>query len=443
MKKTLLFLSAAALLLAACNKTETVRTEVPEAGNPIAFKAISGGVTKAGELDGELLNANYGIYAAATQKNASGMIENASFFTGDEQLFACADDPMTAASLWKASPAQYWPIGGAKLDFLAYAQLKAQHDGTTEWEPTWDNASTDVASKLSFYGVDTYKAPQEDILYAEANGMTRETESVASSTRAVPMTFKHAQALLIFNVKASVADQITINEISFVTPERVNALRVYQTAKVTYDAAVAAHTAWAGEQTTAYAAIDADGGLDADGKTAAKAEWLAAHAEPAVPAEEPALAALTDADVTLKTVGDFVVNNERNILSAGWKFGADATKAANYKMPSGSAESKANKVLDDAADDDEIVDYDAAVTNTAAYFQLGETLLVPEQEKVNFTIKYTVGGKVMYYTYNDVRGLWKMGSKYYYNLDLDMTEIVITESVVDFTAVDESEDIAL
>lgn len=422
MKKVFFILSAALFAMVACNKSADVAT--PEAGKPgeIRLQAISNQATKAGELDGELLNKDYGIYAAATQKNAAGLIENASFFSGNECLFACTDDPMTAASQWKASPAQYWPIGGTRLDFLAYAQLKEKHAVVDrDWKAVWDNYSTDVASQLTFYDVDTY-ANQEDILYAVANGMTRDANSPASGepAKTVPMTFEHAQALLIFNVKINSegAGQIQIDEISFVSDARVAALRTYQNAVA---ANVPAHSAWEAKKTA-----DGYDGMDADGKAA----WDAANPEPTV----TPLADLADEDVTLKTIGDFRVNNSRNNLVAGWIFDSDACDADNYKMPAAGKESPANKVVDAATDDDdELLDYGDVISNTA-YFQLGETLLIPEQDKVNFTIKYTVGGKTMYYTFNDLRGVWQMGHKYYYNLDLTVNEIVITEEVADFTA---------
>ena len=463
MKKIFLFVCAAALMAVACNKSESISApEVPVAGE-ITMKAITNAATKAGELDGTILNKDYGIYAAATQKNASGLIENASFFSGGEQLFATADDPATASSQWKASPAQYWPLGGARLDFLAYAQLKTPHDAANsagKWVHTWDNASTDIASKLSFYDVDTY-ANQEDILYAASNGMNRDVNSPASDSKTVPMTFNHAQALLIFNVKINSegSNKIAINEISFVNPARVDQLRVKATADVAY----------AAQKAAAYADIDADG--DITDKAAAKAAWDTAN-----PA--PVLADLTDAQVTLKTIGDFSVDNSRNVLQAAWTFDGTATSADNYRMPTpahrtwelakaaayaaidadegitdkanakaawdtanpepeADAKSPANKV------GTSLVQYDNVFATSSDYAQLGETLLIPEQEKVNFTIKYTVGNNVMYYTFNDLRGVWKMGHKYYYNLDLTVNEIVITETVVDFQSEQAAEDLGL
>lgn len=417
MKKIFLFLTAAALMAVACNKSETVvRNLAPE---EIGFRALSGNMTKGAELNGVVLPESYGIYAAATQKNASGLIENASFFNSTEQLFATTDDPATAASLWKADPAVFWPVGGVRMDFLAYAIKKADHASASApgvWRADWDYATTDVARQVSFKEVDTY-ANQEDVLYAVANDQT--SAANGGTGKSVAMEFSHAQALLIFNVKASTADQISIDEISFVTPERVEALRAYQNAVAAHDASAyaAAHAAWEQKKIDDdYASMDAD----------EKAAWDATNPEP-VDSGAPVLADLVDSDVILKTVGTFTVNNERNILAADWSFGAGATKAANYKMKDGSVRSTAN-----SGDGDGCIAYGTKVGATAT--QLGETLLIPQQPKLNFTIKYTAGGNTLYYTVNEFRGLWEKGHKYIYNIDLTINEIVITEEVADFVA---------
>ena len=472
MKKIFLFLTAAALMAVACNKSETVVRNL--APDEIGFRALSGNITKGAELNGVVLPESYGIYAAATQKNASGLIENASFFNSVEQLFATTDAPSTAASLWKADPAVFWPVGGVRMDFLAYAIKKADHADASApgvWHADWDYATTDVARQVSFKEVDTY-ANQEDVLYAVANDQT--SAANGGTGKSVAMEFNHAQALLIFNVKASTADQISIDEISFVTPERVEALRTYQNAVAAYDnaehaawqAVKDAHDAWVdnnaayqayqqyltqkgaweGEQSAAYAAINADDvqyPTDGD-KAAAKSAWDTANPaptpvaeandpgpEPAEPGPEPSgapvLADLTDDDVTLKTIGTFTVNNERNILAADWSFGDNATKAANYKMKDGSVRSTAN-----SGEGDGCIAYGTKIGATAT--QLGETLLIPQQPKLNFTIKYTANGNTLYYTVNEFRGLWEKGHKYIYNIDLTINEIVITEEVADFVA---------
>lgn len=419
MKKIFLFLAAAALMAVACNKSETVVRDI----NPgeIGFHAFSGNITKGAELSGVIMPQTYGIYAAATQKNAGGLIENASFFGNIEQLFATADAEPTAASLWRATPPIYWPIGGVKLDFLAYAMKQTSHvsglPGPGTWMASWDNATTDVASELAFKEVDTY-AHQEDVLYAVANGQSSAVNGGMNgeTPRSVNLSFDHAQSLLIFNVKANVEDKLSIEEISFVTPQRVEALRTYQ---IMY--AASNYAKWEQKKI-------ADGyeDMDTDGKTA----WDTENPEPN---DKPVLDDLAEADVTLKTIGTFTVNNQRNILAADWTFGEHPTSADNYCMPNFSEDavrSEANSATGSGA-----IKYGASIVNTEDYTQLGETLLIPQQDKVNFTIKYKFGNQIMYYTFNDARGVWMKGKKYLYNLDLSLNEVVITEQVSDYVGV--------
>ena len=422
MKKIFFFLMGAGLMLAACNRSATTVEEF-QASSPMAFKAIAQHQTKAGELTGSILPKSYGIYAAATQKNANGLIENPTFFASPfEQIFGTAEtDPAPAGPdtrLWHAGAYAggvftanpiYWPIGSVKMDYLAYAIPMADHnetlavlaDGSTikpdaeqpansgaDWAACWDNQYTDVASQFTFYDVDTY-ANQVDVLFARANDQTNVNNG--GSGKSVAMAFDHAQSLLIFNVRINeeASAKIAIDEIGFYTPERVAAMRDDQVSVAAGNAA--------------------------------------------------ALAALTDADVTLKTFGTFRVDNSRNDLQAYWSFGKNragatvsATRKENYKMPA-CLSTPVISLSNESGLSSTAVNYGAAIAYDAnKYHQLGETLLIPEQEKVNFTITYTVGGKKFFYTFNDLRGVWEMGKKYIYDLDLTMNEIVITESVADF-----------
>ena len=183
MKKVLFILGAAALVLASCAKSETVVKETTP--GEISFKAVAGAMTKGAELTGNHLFTNYSIYAAATQKNASGVIENPSFFsTSTEMQFKNGNesaDPAVAVAAdtpWHGNTLVYWPLGGVKMDFLAYAMPIAKHAdiatsaaAATVWKAYWNDANTDVAKTLSFNGVDTY-ANQVDVLYAVANDRT-------------------------------------------------------------------------------------------------------------------------------------------------------------------------------------------------------------------------------------------------------------------------------
>lgn len=398
MKKTLFIMGAAALALVACNKSQTVETVEQ---NELSFKAVSANATKAGELTGICMPKTYMIYAAATQKNAAGIIENASFFASPfEKAFGTAEDDPSgigtasaaadnrqwhASSIYTAYAAApiYWPIGEVKMDFLAYALPIASHQNTGlstgVWSATWDNSTTDVASQFTFNDVDTY-ANQVDLLYAAANNQTNKANG--GPAKSTVMAFKHAQALLIFNVKVNseVSGQVTINDIEFINDTRLAALQLEQY----------------------------DGTAPGD---------------------------LADNQVTLLTKGDFIVDNSRNDLIAKWD-GLSSAKE-NYRMPVSTATvSESNNVVQGQTSKT-VQAYDSAIAYVASdeYAQLGETLLIPEQEKVNFVIKYTFGGRTMYFKYNDLRGAWEKGKKYIYNLDITMNEIVITERVADFIPV--------
>ena len=118
----------------------------------------------------------------------------------------------------------------------------------------------------------------------------------------------------------------------------------------------------------------------------------------------------------LKVTGTFTVDNSRNELAAAWT-GLEAV-ASKDKITEGA---------DPATDNiGELLD------NTSAFEQVGSTLLIPEQPRLNFTINYTMGGKTMNYTYNEARGTWEMGKKYIYKLDMTLNEVILTEEVSDF-----------
>ena len=126
--------------------------------------------------------------------------------------------------------------------------------------------------------------------------------------------------------------------------------------------------------------------------------------------------AITIKSITIngvKVYGTFTVDNSRNNLVASWSNFGEATERIITNSKCGL---------------------------TDAYAQVGETLLVPQQPKCNFTIEYTMGGSnTMKYTYNETRGTWEMGKKYIYKLDMALSEIILTEDVKEFVdaAVDE------
>ena len=379
-----IFLAAAALLaLAACNRSETVVIGTP---NEIGLKTAIQSVTKAGELNGTSFDdEGYAIYVSASQYAADGSLETPLFFT--DQLFMNEITAGSGAPDWHHYASEsaatgspiYWPVGGASMDFLAYALPKGKKDATLS--PVFN--ATVAAQDFTVTSWNTYDK-QVDLLYAAANGQTSKT---TGSTPYVAMEFKHAQALLIFNVSINqAASGLVIEDISFVTPDYIAA----RTAELT-------------------------------------AATPKAYADCTAP---------TLSQVTLKTKGTFKVDNRRNDLEASWTFdrSGEGAVAANWKMPSFSGTPAVSPCNIESPAIGGAVDYGDPLTS-ASLVQLGETLLIPQQQARNFCVTYTVGGKTMQYCYNVPRRVWQAGYKYVYNLDIKLNEIIITETVADFERV--------
>lgn len=117
----------------------------------------------------------------------------------------------------------------------------------------------------------------------------------------------------------------------------------------------------------------------------------------------------------LKVNGDFVIDNSKNVLDAYWdNLAAVATK----DVVAPGADPTADNLGEALA--------------SATYVQIGSSLLLPEQPRINFTINYTIGANTMEYTVNLPRGYWEMGKKYIYQLDITLNEIIATQVVSDY-----------
>ena len=325
MKKSLILLGAAILALVSCAKTQVISTGSP---SPIAFKAVVNNAVKAdAQLEGTNLGDDYAMYVSAAQYKADGTIETPAYFTDAE--FLPATTPVAPETQYHANPQLYWPIGNAMMDFIAYALPQAKHGAPLA---TYPAATEPVASMVTFANWNTYDN-QVDLLYAVKNSATTVTNAGAQT---VNFSFKHAQALLVFQAQVNTADKITINSITI--PE-------------------------------------------------------------------------------LKVNGDFIIDNTKNNLNAHWEnLAAVATK--DVVAPG----------ADPAADN-----LGEALT-AAAYAQVGSSLLIPQQPRINFTINYTIGANTMEYTVNLPRGNWEMGKKYIYQLDITLNEIIATQVVEDYVA---------
>ena len=207
MKSFHLFLLAGAavtLTAVSCTKTEIIRDE---ATAEIGFKVAA---TKA---DPELVGASLGVdndyvvYAAASADGSPKYFApDATSYGG--QLFAYFTDgakwfPASGTSTFEKTPI-YWPFGGLKVDFLAYALTP---EAKLSLSPTF-HADTH-AREFTIDAWDTFD-DQFDVMYAVAN------DCVPGASGEVNLTFKHAQALLAFTAKkSSTTDvELQINKIT-------------------------------------------------------------------------------------------------------------------------------------------------------------------------------------------------------------------------------------
>ena len=222
MKRILYFILAGALLCltASCSKTEIVTPD--ETPVEIGFKAVTNQATKANpELGGASLGTDndYVIYAAASADGSPKYFDPAATSYGG-QLFAYFTDgakwfPASGSGTYTKQHI-YWPFGGVKVDFLAYALTPAAKSALS---PTF-HADTH-AREFTIAGWDTC-ANQFDVMYAVANGCTPGTDGN------VALEFKHAQALIAFTAKKSATTTVdlTINKITIKDLEYAGTLKV-------------------------------------------------------------------------------------------------------------------------------------------------------------------------------------------------------------------------
>ena len=192
---------AALILAAACNKANSVTDESPV---EIGFKAAATRLTKADpELVGATLGTDndYVIYAAASADGSPKYFDPAATSYGG-QLFAYFTDgakwfPASGTATYEKTPI-YWPFGGLKVDFLAYALTP---EAKLSLAPTF-HADTH-AREFNVDAWDTFD-DQFDVMYAVANGC------VPGASGEVNLTFKHAQALLAFTAKKSATTDVEL-----------------------------------------------------------------------------------------------------------------------------------------------------------------------------------------------------------------------------------------
>ena len=198
MKKVLFMISVAAVTFASCSNESTEYVGSGPEQTEIAFMPVSQKPTRgqyAVITSTFPTNNTMEVKAYKTQPSPAAYFDKCTFSKG-------------SGDTWKGG--KYWPLGVSKLNFFAVSGY-----GLTESHIT-------IADELASAGVayttaNSYSATtQSDIMYAFGRGAVTQSGS-SLNFPTVSMEFKHALALVDFEVKgnsATEASAITVNSIT-------------------------------------------------------------------------------------------------------------------------------------------------------------------------------------------------------------------------------------
>lgn len=262
MKKNFLLVLAAATMVVACDKSETLNEKGQQQAE-VSFNPVNQPATKAPVSTATFPDDNI-IYVSASNNKEE-------FFSG--KTFK-KDGTVWKNYVGAVQTPIYWPLGGAgSFDFLAYSTTLAA-------TATWGNGGVpnDVAGKVTITYPANYALPaagvmatQDDLLYA--------TTSSTSRTTALPIEFKHALAWVNFMVKSNIPVDI----------KKIELVNVYTEGKFTIDQT----------QNTPVTSWDFTGGATAGDK---------------------AILTYTD-DATLNTIAGVNIDGITNVVNTDYAFG--------------------------------------------------------------------------------------------------------------------------
>ncbi len=429
MKKTILFLTAAAVALVACSKTEPAGSENADNGSPrfrISVNIPTKNVNAYTETTADNLQ-DLIVYGGLKQ---NGQVVNKSnksiLWASDKPMFAYLSNNSGSNSYYFLTQNQNGTLSdqialplGTTLDAIflggyAYSGFSGfdqseTYDQTSDrtqfnnyatygnnfgWmKPVVFEKDNTVADYLAFKYVDTDKE-QFDVVYGVKN-------DIKSSTTPTTITLKHAQALINLNVKVTNPDaaynHVSDFNILFID---VNAVSPNGTLK----------DYLLGQQSGASSSIGYLYEIMSNFRN-----------DMSTPSY--------DAYMPLKKVGDFVIDNTMNTPVAEWHlYQWDDVSDAVYS-------DYANVMLRNDADINSTINSYASQTMSTSfssgysdYLQAGSQL-IPEQPTVNPWLYYKIDGRPYLTEVNIPRGIWERGHVYTYNLNLTFGDMRFTVEV--------------
>ena len=429
MKKTILFLAAAAVALVACNKTEFTGPEA-KGEQPVSFRIAVNNLTKAEAPFTEADPSDAGcipIVSSSHYGNGTTIAAKTNFeylkYDTSTSFWYLADAYMSTVSAF--------PLGDTRMDVLAFLGYnnnynadfivhpyhfeaadggQLQGDYATAYTNGWsslDDAgwrpvltdNTNYANKAYFINVNT---PQYnyDIMYGSAN-------EIKKGETGRTLTLKHAMAALYFNIAFAdaIPDGVAMDPLLFIKPGNPG--------DDFYEALVYCDVYGAEPYNT----------VDNQLKSYLSGSYYYNY-------------------LSLKTVGTFIVDNSKNNLEASWYLGNWNNLSSNWNTyysynPSGigyaylqnhDVSEAINKVSSSNPLNLDFGTVLGGTINADEYYRVGAQL-VPEQEIVNPWLRYRIGNQIYLTEVNLPRGTWKMGHAYIYNLKLNFNGANFTVAV--------------
>ena len=420
MRKISFILGAAALCLglASCNKSEMdIKDQTPAMQGP-EISMVNGIITK-GYVDGTKFyeKAVADLHSSTVTPTARQMYvsayinpqegEGRNYFVNE--IFE-TNGLSGAAEKWVHTPALFWPLGG-NLDFMCLSSTEPFAAKDAAWNEL--NASSGLV--LLFDESRT----QDDVLYAVASGKSGDSssssEGVYTTGKPVNVEFSHAQAWLEFQL--SVADESMKDKIA-ITEIIVDGAYDKGKLKLTRNTTNTPHTVDAVWTVDGKAQFKFDDSYSVYGHLMAAEEYT--DEQDAVDAAKEALkAAQNEGDADKIAYADSVLSAKQALLQAAYETYevVNAINAVGSNEAGGEASAAAE-----------------SETN-CSYLDM----LLPEQNKADFIIRYVLAGNpnVLEYRFrpkNSGSDKWEMGKKYIYDIDFVISEIAFNPTVKEYIA---------
>ena len=199
-------LAAAFLFAVSCNELSIVEEQDAE----FAISMSPGvDVTTKAAIDGTTFPTTRSMKVSAYYNAPSGRGTSANYFSNTRFVYNSTDQ------VWAAEDTKYWPFNctagsdpQGTLDFFAYS---VSDNGTgacdiAGYSPTY---LTNVAQGATVVVPDNF-TNQYDMIFGRSTGCMRTTSGTAKQ-KAVPMTMRHAMALIVFTASCNVERNTTTN----------------------------------------------------------------------------------------------------------------------------------------------------------------------------------------------------------------------------------------